>query len=43
MNGAPVLGVEVRSEGDYGPNAERDMADGRALPGWRFQVYELFD
>jgi len=28
--GAPVFAVEVRSEGDYGPRAERDMAKKRA-------------
>ena len=28
--GAPVLAVEVRSENDYGPAAERDMATKRA-------------
>jgi Uma2 family endonuclease len=28
--GAPVFAVEVRSEYDYGPKAERDMADKRA-------------
>ncbi len=28
--GAPVFAVEVRSEGDSGPAAERDMADKRA-------------
>jgi Uma2 family endonuclease len=27
---APVFAVEVRSEGDYGPKAERDMAQKRA-------------
>jgi Uma2 family endonuclease len=26
LNGAPVFAVEVRSEGDYGPAAEREMA-----------------
>jgi Uma2 family endonuclease len=26
LEGAPVFAVEVRSEGDYGPAAERDMA-----------------
>ncbi|HKV37458.1 MAG TPA: Uma2 family endonuclease [Pyrinomonadaceae bacterium] len=29
-NGAPVFAVEVRSKGDYGPRAERRMADKRA-------------
>ncbi len=29
-NGAPVLAVEVRSENDYGPKAERQMAAKRA-------------
>jgi Uma2 family endonuclease len=29
-NGAPVFAVEVRSEGDYGPRAERQMAKKRA-------------
>jgi Uma2 family endonuclease len=29
FEGAPVLAVEVRSEGDYGPAAERVMADKR--------------
>ena len=28
--GAPVFAVEVRSEHDYGPHAEREMADKRA-------------
>jgi Uma2 family endonuclease len=28
--GAPVFAVEVRSEGDYGPAAEREMAQKRA-------------
>jgi Uma2 family endonuclease len=28
--GVPVFAVEVRSENDYGPKAERDMADKRA-------------
>jgi Uma2 family endonuclease len=27
--GAPIFAVEVRSENDYGPNAEREMADKR--------------
>ena len=30
LDGAPVFAVEVRSAGDYGPKAERDMADKRA-------------
>src|SRR5688572_29081031 len=30
LKGAPVFAVEVRSEGDYGPAAERDMAAKRA-------------
>jgi Uma2 family endonuclease len=30
LEGAPVFAVEVRSEGDYGPAAERAMADKRA-------------
>jgi len=30
FEGAPVLAVEVRSEGDYGPEAERRMAQKRA-------------
>ena len=30
LDGAPVFAVEVRSEGDYGPEAEREMADTRA-------------
>jgi Uma2 family endonuclease len=30
LGGAPVLAVEVRSENDYGPAAERDMAAKRA-------------
>ena len=30
LEGAPVLAVEVRSEGDYGPGAERRMAAKRA-------------
>ena len=30
LNGAPVFTAEVRSEGDYGPVAEREMADKRA-------------
>jgi Uma2 family endonuclease len=29
LEGAPVFAVEVRSEGDYGPAAERAMADKR--------------
>jgi Uma2 family endonuclease len=29
-NGAPVFAVEVRSDGDYGPRAERQMANKRA-------------
>ena len=29
FEGAPVLAVEVRSEGNYGPAAEREMADKR--------------
>jgi Uma2 family endonuclease len=28
--GAPIFAVEVRSEGDYGPQAEREMATKRA-------------
>src|SRR4029078_11471631 len=28
--GAPVFAVEVRSEGDYGPRAEREMAKRRS-------------
>jgi Uma2 family endonuclease len=30
LNGAPVFAVEVRSEGDYGRTAEREMAQKRA-------------
>jgi Uma2 family endonuclease len=30
LEGAPVFAVEVRSEGDYGAVAERDMAQKRA-------------
>ena len=30
FRGAPVFAVEVRSEGDYGPSAEREMAAKRA-------------
>jgi Uma2 family endonuclease len=30
LDGAPVFAVEVRSEGDYGPQAEREMAAKRA-------------
>jgi len=30
IRGAPDFAVEVRSEGDYGPSAERDMEDKRA-------------
>ncbi|HEX5323286.1 MAG TPA: Uma2 family endonuclease [Capsulimonadaceae bacterium] len=30
FEGAPVFAVEVRSEGDYGPRAEREMAAKRA-------------
>ncbi|HEX7997349.1 MAG TPA: Uma2 family endonuclease [Pyrinomonadaceae bacterium] len=30
FEGAPVFAVEVRSEGDYGPKAEREMAGKRA-------------
>jgi len=29
LNGAPVFAVEVRSEGDYGPPADREIADKR--------------
>ncbi len=29
LEGAPVFAAEVRSEGDYGPNAEQSMADKR--------------
>ena len=29
LNGAPVFAVEVRSENDYGPQAEHDMAEKR--------------
>src|SRR5215204_2296667 len=29
FEGAPVFAVEVRSEGDYGPKAEREMAEKR--------------
>lgn len=29
LQGAPVFAVEVRSENDYGPNAERNIADKR--------------
>lgn len=89
LNGAPVFAVEVRSETDYGPKAEREIASKRAdyfaagtkvvwdvdllgetqirsyssddpdnperfgrgeiadaepaLPGWRFEVDDLFD
>ena len=30
LEGAPAFAAEVRSEGDYGPEAEREMADKRA-------------
>ena len=30
VDGAPLFAVEVRSEGDYGPRAEREMAKKRA-------------
>ncbi|MBL8829987.1 MAG: Uma2 family endonuclease, partial [Planctomycetaceae bacterium] len=30
VEGAPLLAVEVRSESDYGPAAEKDLADKRA-------------
>jgi Uma2 family endonuclease len=30
FEGAPIFAVEVRSEGDYGPKAERNMAQKRA-------------
>jgi Uma2 family endonuclease len=30
LDGAPIFAVEVRSEGDYGPRAERAMAEKRA-------------
>jgi Uma2 family endonuclease len=30
FEGAPIFAVEVRSEGDYGPNAERNVAEKRA-------------
>jgi Uma2 family endonuclease len=29
LEGAPVFAVEVRSEGDYGPHAEKEMAEKR--------------
>jgi Uma2 family endonuclease len=29
LEGAPAFAAEVRSEGDYGPRAEREMADKR--------------
>src|ERR1044072_2110723 len=29
LEGAPIFAVEVRSEGDYGPKAERDMGEKR--------------
>ena len=29
LNGAPAFAVEVRSEGDYGPKAERELAEKR--------------
>jgi Uma2 family endonuclease len=29
LNGAPIFAVEVRSDGDYGPMAEKNMADKR--------------
>jgi Uma2 family endonuclease len=29
LKGAPLFAVEVRSEGDYGPQAEREIADKR--------------
>jgi Uma2 family endonuclease len=30
LEGAPVFAVEIRSEGDYGPAAEREIATKRA-------------
>jgi Uma2 family endonuclease len=30
LEGAPIFAVEIRSEGDYGPQAEREMAAKRA-------------
>jgi Uma2 family endonuclease len=30
LDGAPIFAVEVRSEGDYGPAAEKALADKRA-------------
>jgi Uma2 family endonuclease len=30
LDGAPIFAVEVRSENDYGPAAEREMADKRS-------------
>lgn len=30
LNGAPIFAAEVRSEGDYGPKAEQEMAEKRA-------------
>jgi Uma2 family endonuclease len=30
FEGAPLFGVELRNEGDYGPQAERDMEAKRA-------------
>ena len=30
LDGAPIFAVEVRSENDYGPSAEQEMAEKRA-------------
>ena len=30
MEGAPIFAAEVRSEGDYGPAAEKEIAEKRA-------------
>jgi len=31
LEGAPLFAVEIRSEGDYGPTAERGLAEKRAV------------
>lgn len=42
LEGAPAFAVEVRSENDYGPAAEREIADAEpAVLGWRMAVDEL--
>jgi Uma2 family endonuclease len=42
LEGAPVFAVEVRSKEDYGPAAEREMAEKRADFGEAFNVAPSF-